>query len=113
MGASAAGKSVLLQSLSGRVQDLIVSGDVFMDGRIVDPKRIDNPIAYVPQEGCLCGELTARKVTTDTAMLKLNLPKEEIDKRVSILLDKLGLVGPIADCIIGTVIFVSSNKFEF
>lgn len=35
LGASAAGKSVLLQTLSGRIQDLGISGDVYMDGREV------------------------------------------------------------------------------
>jgi ABC-type multidrug transport system ATPase subunit len=49
MGPSASGKSVLLQTLSGRIQDLVISGDVFINGRKVNPKSTHNPIAYVPQ----------------------------------------------------------------
>ena len=55
MGASAAGKSLLLQTLSGRVQDLAISGTVKMNNKIVNPKRLDNPVAYVPQEDSLIG----------------------------------------------------------
>lgn len=62
MGPSASGKSVLLQSLSGRIRDLTISGEVIMNGKIVDPKHIDNPVAYVPQDDSLIGELTAREV---------------------------------------------------
>ena len=106
MGASGAGKSVLLQALSGRLPELTIRGDVFMDDRRVDCKRIDNPIAYVPQEGCLNGELTAREVTRNNAMLKRNEPAEQIEKDVDVLLGKLGL-SEVADGIIGTLIFVS------
>ena len=49
MGASGAVKSVLLQALSARIQDLNIQGDVFMDDHCVDPKKLSNPIAYVPQ----------------------------------------------------------------
>ena len=49
MGASGSGKSVLLQALSGRIQDLNMCGDVVMNGVCVDPKNLSNPIAFVPQ----------------------------------------------------------------
>jgi ABC-type multidrug transport system ATPase subunit len=107
MGPSAAGKSVLLQALSGRIQDLAIRGDCFMDGRIVNPKRLDNPIAYVPQEDSVIGELTAREVTMNTAELKRKEPAEKLAADVGSLLDSLGL-SKVADKMIGTIIFVST-----
>ena len=104
MGASAAGKSLLLQTLSGRVQDLALSGEVKMNDKIVNPKRLDNPVAYVPQEDSLIGELTAREVTMNTAVLKRNDPLPVIKEETSQLLDSLGLT-KVADGIIGTMIF--------
>ena len=112
LGASAAGKSLLLQTLSGRIQDLNISGQVTMDGSIVNPKRLDNPVAYVPQDDSLIGELTAREVTTNAALFKLNEDREHIDKSVSELLENLGLT-KVADGIIGTLIFVSDQYLNY
>jgi ABC-type multidrug transport system ATPase subunit len=106
MGASASGKSVFLQTLSGRIQDLTVTGDVIMDGILVNPKRVDNPIAYVPQEDSLIGELTAREVTLNTAVFKRNEPLTALTVEIGQLLESLGL-SKVADGIIGTMIFVS------
>ena len=105
MGPSASGKSVLLQTLSGRLQDLSISGDVYMDGTKVNPKSRTNPVAYVPQEDSLIGELTAREVTAITAALKRKEKFGVIQTDVNTLLEKLGL-GHVADGIIGTLIFV-------
>eukprot|EP01031_Cornospumella_fuschlensis_P052750 gene52750-64456_t len=82
MGASASGKSLLMQSLSGRVQDLTITGEVTINGAIANPKAVDNPIAYVPQEDSLIGELTAREVTRNTALLKRNESPDKIEKDV-------------------------------
>jgi ABC-type multidrug transport system ATPase subunit len=105
MGASASGKSLLLQSLSGRVQDLDISGKCFINGKEVNPKKLDNPIAYVPQDDSVIGELTAREVAMNSAVLKRNEPREQLAKDVDILLESLGL-SKVADGIIGTLIFV-------
>jgi ABC-type multidrug transport system ATPase subunit len=43
-------------------------------------------------------------VTTNTALLKRNEPREKIDKDVDELMNKLGL-GSVCDGIIGTLIF--------
>ena len=104
LGPSAAGKSVLLQAVAGHIQDLDIGGKVYMDGREVNPKLLDNPVAYVPQYDSLIGELTAREMTRNTALLKRNDPLEKIEKDVDELLKKLGL-GHVADGIIGTLIF--------
>jgi ABC-type multidrug transport system ATPase subunit len=109
MGASASGKSVLLQALSGRIQDMSVGGKVWMDGKVVNPRNPNNPIALVPQGDSVIGDLTAREVTTQTALFKRNEPREQIDQDVNELLEKLGL-SKVADGIIGTLIFVSSSS---
>lgn len=106
MGPSAAGKTLLLQTLSGRVQDLTLSGDVIIGNQLVNPKRLDNPIAYVPQDDSLIGELTAREMTMNTAVFKKNEPVVQLQVEVNELLENLGL-GKVADGIIGTLIFVS------
>ena len=105
MGASASGKSLLLQSLSGRIQDLNITGTCFINGREVNPKRLDNPIAYVPQGDSAIGELSPREVAMNTAVLKRNEPRDQLEKDVNVLLDSLGLSN-VADQIIGTLIFV-------
>lgn len=104
LGASAAGKSVLLQALAGHLTDLKMHGNVVMSGEKVNPRHLDNPIAYVSQDDMLIGELTAREVTENTAYLKRDEPVEKIKKDVDDLLTKLGL-GHVADGIIGTLIF--------
>jgi ABC-type multidrug transport system ATPase subunit len=106
MGASASGKSVLLQALSGRIQDMYIGGKVYMDGNVVNPQHVDNPIAFVPQGDSVIGDLTAREVTTQTAIFKKNEDRQKIDKDVDELLGRLGL-SHVADGIIGTLIFVS------
>jgi ABC-type multidrug transport system ATPase subunit len=110
MGPSASGKSVLLQALSGRVQEMHIEGKVFMDGRVVDPRHVENPIAFVPQGDSVIGDLTAREVTTQTALFKRNEDRAKIDQDVNELLDRLGL-SHVADGIIGTLIFVSFLNF--
>lgn len=111
MGASASGKSVLLQALSGRIQDLTITGDCFMDGKIVNPRRLDNPIAYVPQEDSVIGELTAREVTMNTAVLKRKEQKETLVNDVQVVLENMGL-SKVADGIIGTLLFVRLSNFK-
>eukprot|EP01038_Epipyxis_sp_PR26KG_P013595 gene13595-18245_t len=104
LGPSAAGKSVLLRALAGRVQDLEIVGKITVDGHIINPKRIDNPVAYVPQEHSLLGELTAREVTMYTALWKRNESKEKLEREVNDLLNSMGL-SHVCDGIIGTLIF--------
>jgi ABC-type multidrug transport system ATPase subunit len=112
MGPSASGKSVLLKALSGRIQDLPISGELSMLGKQRDPKHQGNPIAFVPQEDrSLLGELTAREVTLNTAIFKRNEPLPALKADVSTLLHNLGLA-KVADGIVGTLIFVRSS-FSF
>lgn len=82
-----------------------------MDGAPVDPRRNDNPISYVPQGDSVVGELTAREVTTNSAMLKRNEPMSVIEADVQKLMDSLGLAH-VCDGIIGTLIFVSGSALH-
>ena len=104
MGASASGKSLLMRVLSGRVQDLSVTGDFQIDGIDVDYKNISNAVAYVPQDDILLGELSAREMLRDSAAMKRNKPLSDIDSDVARLLDILGL-HDVADNFIGTFFF--------
>ena len=110
MGSSASGKSLIMQAMSGRIQELAISGDVVIDGKRVNPKNVNNPVAYVPQDDCLDGELTARETTRNSACLKRNEDAAVIDAEVQKLLDELGLAH-VADGIIGTILFVSDAYF--
>jgi ABC-type multidrug transport system fused ATPase/permease subunit len=110
IGASASGKSILLQALSGRIQDFVIDGEIFIDGKLVEPKSVHNPIAYVPQDDSLAGELTAREVTLTTALLKRDEVTSKLNEDVNTVLEKLGL-SHVADGIIGTPFFVNNICF--
>jgi ABC-type multidrug transport system ATPase subunit len=55
MGASASGKSLFMQVLAGRIQDLNVTGNFLIEGMPVDHKDLSNKVAYVPQDDILIG----------------------------------------------------------
>jgi len=102
MGASASGKSLLMRVLAGRVQDLHITGDVTINGTQVDPRNIKNNIGYVPQDDILLGELSARDMLRNSALMRRSKPVEVIDATVDKLLTDFGLEN-VADNPIGTV----------
>lgn len=103
MGASAAGKSLLLKALAGRVPDLHFTGDVFMGGRMIDLKRAqENDIAFVPHEEFLISELTPRETLRNSFRMKRDEPDEVAETAVTNLMKKFGLE-TMADQVIGTV----------
>jgi ATP-binding cassette subfamily G (WHITE) protein 2 len=101
-GASASGKSLLLKSLSGRIGNLSITGDVLLNGVKVNPTAAGNSISYVPQDSYLLGDLTAREMLTHSAIFKLNCSRAVIDQRVNTVLKDLG-IDHVADTYIGTV----------
>ena len=103
LGASAAGKSVLLQSLSGRIQDLPIEGEILIDGCRVNPKLVGNPVVYVPQEDVLVGELTPREMTMNTALLTRAEPKAKLRADTNEILQRL-MISNVADSAIGTLL---------
>lgn len=101
MGASAAGKSLLLKTLAGRESDLHFTGDIFMDGKVIDPKRVQTDIAVVPHEDFLISELTPRETIRNSLRMKRDEDKVA-EAEVENMLKKFGL-DSIADKMIGTV----------
>eukprot|EP01041_Mallomonas_annulata_P005158 gene5158-10306_t len=102
IGASASGKSLLMKALSGRIQNMDIKGNVFVNGVEVDPKCITSNVGYVPQDDILLGELTPREMLTNAALMKRNKPVDMIASDVDSLLQAIGL-RDVADNSIGTV----------
>lgn len=62
MGASGAGKTTLLNVLTHRNNDkLRISGDLFVNGRRVNPDELTSRSAYVQQDDLFIGTLTVRE----------------------------------------------------
>jgi ABC-type multidrug transport system ATPase subunit len=102
LGPTASGKSLLMRALSGRVHNLRIQGDFFVEGQRVDCRKTSTPISYVSQDDVLIGDLSARETLYNNAAMKRNKPSHETDRDVKRLLDILGLA-EVADNFIGTV----------
>mmetsp|Transcript_17556 Transcript_17556/g.33104 ORF Transcript_17556/g.33104 Transcript_17556/m.33104 type:complete len:1326 (-) Transcript_17556:147-4124(-) len=100
-GASASGKSVMLQALSGRITSLSVKGDVLLNGIRINPMDHANSISYVSQFDRNIGILTAREMIRYSITLKKDLPPDVIEERVDKVLADFG-IDHVADTIIGT-----------
>ena len=100
LGPTASGKSLLLGALSGRVHNLQISGDFYINGRKVDCRNISNPISYVSQEDTLIGDLSVRETLYNSAAMKRNKPMSNIHDDVQSMLDVLHL-SDVADTSIG------------
>jgi ABC-type multidrug transport system ATPase subunit len=107
MGASGAGKSSLLNLLSGRARTsgrLRIDADVRLDNYTVDPTdiKVRKSIAFVAQDDSLQHTATPREAIKFSA--KLRLPRSttdaSIDKLVNRMLKELGL-SACADTIVG------------
>ena len=75
-----------------------------MNSEKINPKSKLNPVAYVPQDDSLIGDLKAREVVLNTALLKRNEPRDKLNRDVIELLGNLGL-GHVTETIIGTFVF--------
>ena len=93
IGPSGAGKSTLLNALTGRVS--LSSGNITMNGRNLELEysELKKEIGLVPQADIMHTKLTVRQALTYGAALRLpkDVSKEERDKRVSEVLNKLEL----------------------
>ena len=107
MGASGAGKTSLLNILSGRVRNsgrVNIEADVRLDNYIVDPTsiKVRKSIAFVAQDDSLQITATPREAIKFSA--KLRLPRSTtdaaIDMLVNAMLSELGLES-CADTIVG------------
>ena len=105
MGPSGAGKSTLMNILAGRLQGNgtnVVEGDVFYNGKQVDPKTFASNIAYVMQEDAIKATTTPREAFHFSAALRLGntVTEEERNKRVNALIEELRLQ-KCADMMVG------------
>lgn len=101
-GASASGKSLLLQALSARVQNLSIIGSVFLNGKPIDPTSNKNSVSYVSQETMLIGDLTAKEMVANSASFKTKMPMKCVEESVDNVLKEFGL-DHVADTYIGTI----------
>ena len=94
---------MLLQSLSGRIQNLDICGDIYIDGCKVDPKRIQNEISFLDyREDFLLGYLTPRETLTFISFLKSDKARNEINSDVEQILDAFNLM-EVADILINPI----------
>lgn len=107
MGASGAGKTSLLNVLSGRARSkagLIVESDVRLDTMAVDPGNIKvrRMIAFVAQEDTLQATATPRDALKFSARLRLprSTPDKVINELVDRMIQELGLT-TCADTMVG------------
>jgi len=108
MGPSGSGKTSLLKILTGRLgnksKNLNYSGEIKLDGKLVDPTdiAIRQQIAYVEQDVSIPATCTPREAITFSARLRLD--KTTSDKEVTMvvddILDNLQL-NHVADTLIG------------
>ena len=102
LGASASGKSVLLSSIAGRLPQLKITGELLVNGVVVDPNNLNNKVSYVPQDDFLLGELTPRETLKNIATMKTCIDGTVIDRNIDHLLSSFGL-SHVADNAIGTI----------
>ncbi|KAK8393899.1 hypothetical protein O3P69_006915 [Scylla paramamosain] len=96
MGASGAGKTTLLNVLTHRNSEkLRITGDLFVNGRRVDPDTLTSRSAYVQQDDLFIGYLTVREQLIFQAALRMDRHRihEERQARVNQVIMDLGLNG--------------------
>ncbi|XP_074601329.1 eye pigment precursor family transporter white [Brevipalpus obovatus] len=92
MGASGSGKTTLLNVLTGRnLRNLRIGGKVYLNNEVASIGKLKACSAYVQQDDHFIGSLTVREHLRFQAVLRTNSKREHITKRVSKLLDELGL----------------------
>ena len=117
IGPSGCGKSTLLNILSGRmskesVPNSKLSGDISLNGGIVDPTEYKQRFAYVMAEDALYATTTPREAFNFVCKLRLeNLTPEERSKRSEDMLQELGLE-KCADTYIGNALLKGISSGE-
>ena len=106
MGPSGSGKTTLLNILAGRagkasIKGSELTGDVSLDGRIIDPIKERTQFAYVMSEDSLFPTLTPKESLMYAAKLRLpHMTQADRDLRVERLLSALKITN-CADTLIG------------
>jgi len=93
LGPSGAGKTSLLDVISGRKTTGKISGQVLFDGKEPTSLRLKRDTAYVQQQDALLSSFTVYECIVFTAMLKLPKLMAYVDKRSRALevIEKMGL----------------------
>mmetsp|Transcript_12335 Transcript_12335/g.23240 ORF Transcript_12335/g.23240 Transcript_12335/m.23240 type:complete len:777 (+) Transcript_12335:495-2825(+) len=93
LGPSGAGKTSLLDVISGRKTTGKTTGKVLFDGKRPTSLRLKRDTAYVQQQDALLASFTVYECIVFTAMLKLPKVMSYIDKRSRAIevIDKMGL----------------------
>lgn len=93
IGSSGAGKTTLLNLISRKIEskNLTFSGQLLLNGHEIDINKFNSVVAYVMQDDILEAVMTPLEILLFTAKLKLDLPEEEIEKRVLQMLNDLNL----------------------
>jgi ABC-type multidrug transport system ATPase subunit len=71
MGASGAGKTSLLNLVSGQAQGGVISGEILVNGDPVKSKTMPSISGFVHQDDVILESMTVREVLTTSAHLKL------------------------------------------
>lgn len=104
MGGSGAGKSSLLNALSGRAYYGTVTGDIHINGLHRDIGEIKHSVGFVPQDDIVYSELTVRENLMYAGKFRLpsGTSKQQIRDLVDETLANLGL-SRVADRLVGDV----------
>lgn len=93
IGSSGAGKTTLLNLLSRKIEskNLVREGEILLNNQYIDNNKFDSIVSYVMQDDILEPLMSPLETLLFTAKLKLNLPMEEIERKVDQMLTDLNL----------------------
>ncbi len=91
LGPNGAGKSTTIKLLIGLIQPTAGSGKIFGYDMKNESLKIRARIGYLPQEPSFYDHLSAREVLEFTARFFFSMPKKELNKRVSEMLELVSL----------------------
>jgi ABC-type multidrug transport system ATPase subunit len=94
IGASGAGKTTLLNFLSRKIEatSLQITGQVHLNGEPIEDDKFMSITSYVMQDDILEPMMSPAEILLFTALLKLHLPKRDIDAKVKGMIQDLHLV---------------------
>ncbi|KAG7661595.1 ADP1 [[Candida] subhashii] len=103
MGGSGAGKTTLLDILAGKNKSGKITGNIYVNGNIVDPKHYERIVGFVDQEDHLIPTLTVYETVLNSALLRLprDMTMTQKKARVIEVLNELRILG-IKDLVIGS-----------
>lgn len=103
MGGSGAGKTTLLDILAGKNKNGNVSGQIYVNGNLLDMKDYKKMVGFVDQEDQLISTLTVYETVLNSALLRLprNMSLRAKETRVIEVLSELRILA-IKDHIIGS-----------